>query len=288
MSIRFTTAAIALTVLGAGVQISLACDQRLCVTAMPQPTPSHAEPTGGVEQTKLDAKSLFQDLVARYRQLVRYQDVTRMVQVTEKADGQTTSSDTNLSCVFDTDSLQVETAAAAWRKQLGLDAPLKKNDSMAAAERSYFLWLVPHMNLRFSEKPLEEFRMGVVEGFTPTQAERVKVAEKEMIRVELRSGDGLSENCTATFDLFVNPESMLIERVQGEQRMPDGSSCETTLEITPVLAEPALVAPSEAQAWSVVPPATPLSEPAGQEPAESPGDGPAQLPRSADRSAPIG
>jgi hypothetical protein len=43
----------------------------------------------------------------------------------------------------------------------------------------------------------------------------------------------LSESCTARFDLFINPETMLVERIDGEQQLPDGARCTTTMQITP-------------------------------------------------------
>lgn len=48
---------------------------------------------------------------------------------------------------------------------------------------------------------------------------------------------GSSEDYTARFDLLVNLQSMLIERIEGEQRLPDGAEYRTTLDITPILAE---------------------------------------------------
>jgi hypothetical protein len=73
----------------------------------------------------------------------------------------------------------------------------------------------------------------VDEGFTATGAESVTIDNKPMVHVELKSGDGSSEDCQAKFDLFVNPDSMLIERIEGEQVLPDGANYSTTLQITP-------------------------------------------------------
>jgi hypothetical protein len=89
------------------------------------------------------------------------------------------------------------------------------------------------MALKFDDEPLKHFRAGVDEGFTSTGADAVTIDNRKMVHVALRSGDGLSENCTARFDLFINPETMLVERIDGEQKMPDGGSCTTSLQITP-------------------------------------------------------
>lgn len=43
--------------------------------------------------------------------------------------------------------------------------------------------------------------------------------------------------------MLVNLQSMLIERIEGEQRLPDGAENRTTLDITPILAEQSEPAP---------------------------------------------
>jgi hypothetical protein len=87
--------------------------------------------------------------------------------------------------------------------------------------------------LKFADKPLEDFRAGVDEGFTATEAHAVVIDERPKVHLELRSGDGQSESCTARFDLYIDSQSLLIERIEGRQRMPDGSELETTVEIDP-------------------------------------------------------
>ena len=57
-----------------------------------------------------------------------------------------------------------------------------------------------------------------------------------MVHLELKSGDGLSEDYTAKFDLYIDPESLLVERIEGEQRLPDGADYYTSLDITPITA----------------------------------------------------
>jgi hypothetical protein len=53
------------------------------------------------------------------------------------------------------------------------------------------------------------------------------------VHLELRSGYVQSECCTARFDLYIDSQSLLIERIEGRQRMPYGSELETTVEIDP-------------------------------------------------------
>src|SRR5262249_7382746 len=99
-------------------------------------------------------------------------------------------------------------------------------------------WLAPHMIMRFSDQPLKDFRAGVDEGFTATAAKSITVDNRKLVQLALKSGDGLSESSAAKFDLFINPESMLIERIEGQQRLPDGANCKTTFKITSIECEP--------------------------------------------------
>ena len=55
------------------------------------------------------------------------------------------------------------------------------------------------------------------------------VEDRELVRVELRSGDsGASDT---TFSLFVDPRSMLVERIEGKEWLPGGLHHQTTIQI---------------------------------------------------------
>ncbi len=195
--------------------------------------------TGAEAQPSLDPLAFFERLVERYRVLTAYKDISRVVQITTRPGQNPNRVETRIACRIDNDTLRIETPGSQVREGISLDTPLKKSPAMDALVLRYNLWLAPHMALRFTDGPLKEFRLGVKEGFTPTKAEHVTVEEKQWVRLELKSGDGLSEDYTARFDLFVNLQSMLIERIEGEQRLPDGAEYRTTLNITPILAEQA-------------------------------------------------
>lgn len=175
----------------------------------------------------------FRQLVDRYKGLHLYRDTSRVVQVTSREGAETSRVETEFGCEVIEGALKVMTAGAQARSAAGLDLPVKKSPAAEAMQRGYDLWLAPHMSLKFADEPLKDFRNGVEEGFTATEAEAVTIDDRQMLHVELRSGDGLSENPTAKFDLFINPETMLVERIDGEQRMPDGANCTTTMQITP-------------------------------------------------------
>jgi hypothetical protein len=181
----------------------------------------------------IEPAAIFEQLVKRYKGLHLYRDTTRLVQVTSREGQETSRIETEIGCEVRDGDLKVQTPATQARASIGLDLPVRQSPAAEAAHRGYDLWLAPHMALKFADEPLKNFRSGVDEGFTATEADSVTIDDKKMLHVELRSGDGLSESCTAKFDLFINPETMLVERIDGEQRMPDGASCTTSVHITP-------------------------------------------------------
>lgn len=191
-------------------------------------------------EIKIDPTVFFQRLVDRYRGLYLYRDMVSVVQVTQREGAETSRVETKITCEVNDGQLKVQTPGSQARQSLGLDLPMKQAPSVTEAKKKYDLWLAPHMTLKFTEQPLKEMRAGVEEGFTATEAEPVTIDNKKMIHVELRSasgGDGLSQHSAAKVDLYVNSDSMLIERIESEQRLPDGASYSTTLQITPEEAE---------------------------------------------------
>ena len=68
---------------------------------------------------------------------------------------------------------------------------------------------------------------------TPTSASSVVVNDRELVQISLRGDASASEACPQ-YDLFVNPESMLIERIDGQEPLADGWARTTRLDITPI------------------------------------------------------
>jgi hypothetical protein len=195
-----------------------------------------------------DAAEFFDRVVDRYRQLHLYQDTARVVQITQRNGRETSRVESQLRCEVADGKLNVVTPANQLLGSLGVALPFKSNQGAKEAKAAYDLWLAPHMAMKFAEQPLRQLRAGVDEGFTATNVEKTTIDNKPMVHVELRSGDGLSEDCTAKFDLYVNSDSMLIERIEGQQKLPDGAEYTTTVHITPTQHEPATYVPSPAAA----------------------------------------
>jgi len=204
----------------------------------PLPTPEGlwscrtVDPVTG--DVRIDAVCFFDRLVDRYRRLDTYEDVAEVLQVHQRIGERPRRVETRIGCVITDGRLRVRTPSSrAWSAA----QTLRRSSAMDKAAMRYDLWLAPHMALKFAREPAKKFRDGVKEGFTATEAESVTIENKKMVHLELKSGDGTSDDCAATFDLYVNPESMLVERITGQQRMPDGANYETTLTITPTRVE---------------------------------------------------
>lgn len=202
------------------------------------PPPWNRVGTDASVEGRIDPLIFFDELVARYRGLTAYRDSTHIVQITRRYDDtEPQRTETRVECELTDGKLSVVTPGSQVRHGLGLRIPVRESAETQQAQMRYDLWLLPHMALKFSERPLEELREGVPEGFTATEAVTVTIANRQMVHLELTSGDGLSGDYNARFDLYVDPESMLIERIEGRQRLPDGGDFETTFHITPAMSE---------------------------------------------------
>ena len=146
---------------------------------------SYSEETG---KRQIDPVCFFETLIARYRCLEAYEDIAKVIQVTERLGEQPLRVETLIGCEIEDDRLLIETPASQIRRTVGLNVRYRKSPAIEAAELSYNLWLAPHMALRFAEEPQREFRPGVKEGFTPIEAERVTIDETPMVHLRLKSG----------------------------------------------------------------------------------------------------
>jgi len=208
------------------------------------------------DATPLDPAAMFDRVVARYQELSTYEDSVVIEQVTARSGERAIREELEITCSIDT-SGELEITTPVEQAAGGLSgllrnalAPSTDGSEESPPETSrvsdYELWLAPHMGLRFSKQPLGEFRSGIDEGFTPVKAERVMVEDAEVLRLDLQSGDGLSEDYRAKFELFIDPATLLITRIRGIQLLPDGANLLTDFVITPrtvVTAEGADLAP---------------------------------------------
>ncbi len=189
-----------------------------------------------------DPRSFFDAVADRYRRLVTYEDTVDVIEIVTRDEGAPHRVQTRLSCRIENNRLYVDSAASQVRSG-AVDAPLARSPGMESLVLRYNLWIAPHMVLHFKENPLAEFRLGVPQGFTPTRAEPVTVDDRELIYLELKAAGppdnaGADVTPAARFELWVNPDSMLIERIRGRQTLPDGAGYETRMEIRTVLSDP--------------------------------------------------
>lgn len=186
----------------------------------------------GSEPPPLDARAFFERLAERYRALETYEDVTDVVEVTTREGEPPHRVQTRIMCRVSGQKLAVTTPAGQAAREAGLDPPLKRSPAMASLVRRYNLWLAPHLVLRFSDRPLQEFRAGVPEGFAPASAERSETEAGTFVRLTLASNT--DPPGAARFVLHVNRETMLIERIEGREPLPDGAEHAVELSIEPV------------------------------------------------------
>ncbi len=199
------------------------------VAAASASTPGVAEPP------PLDPLVFFDDVVRTYRSLVVYEDTTRVVETVSREGQRPHRVETAIACRLEHDTLTIETPGGQVRAGTGLGRGVGKSPAMESLVLRYNLWLAPHMALHFVEEPLADFRLGVPEPFAPTTAERVEADGQHLVRLVLRSPDPAAPGEVdelARFELWVDPETMLVRRIEGWQRLPDGADYRTSLRIT--------------------------------------------------------
>jgi hypothetical protein len=183
----------------------------------------------------------FEAVAERYRRLTAYEDVADVAEVIARAGRPPVRVETQIACKLDGEGLRVVTPGSQVREGVGLDLPIDTSPAMEALVLRYNLWLAPHMALHFADEPLKDLRLGVPEGFVPAAAGIAVVDDKRTVHLELESADSPSAadgEGTAKFEFWVDPESMLIQRIEGRQRLPDGADYRTTLDIKPVRVAP--------------------------------------------------
>lgn len=184
--------------------------------------PNHPGEQVGLE----DPIAFFERLVRRYRSLRRYAERVEVLQVTNDpgTGDPAIRTLTRFRAEITGDDLRVDRSELTSK---AIDALKPHVVGSGASDEE--LWMLPHLSLRFADQPLAQFRPGGREPFRPSEVDRVTIRNRELVRVELLSGD--KEDPAARFNLFIDPERMLVERVEGDEWLPGGLHHQTTVRI---------------------------------------------------------
>ncbi len=213
---------------------AVACDD----TSTPHPQPESVDgqvhsyislqhPPGAI-----DPVEFFEQLVDRYRTISAYEDHTHVVEVTTPDGGDAQLRETDLQCeITSAGELHIRTPGETLLADFGVRLPFVSLRNVAKTKRDYDLWQAPHLGLRFMHDPLREFRVGAPDGFKAARARPVTIGTRELVQLKLEASAHTDTQTETQFDLFVDPQSMLVERIEGRERLPDGATYETTLQI---------------------------------------------------------
>lgn len=211
---------------------------------------------GDSGRATIDPGRFLEVMLQRYRGLTTYIDSARLVTVRTAPGAEPVRVETRIECEVRDGERLIRTPGEQLRRGIVGRVALRRPPAMSEAQRRYDSWLAPHLAL--AEEPAGDGAPanGAIESMRPARAEAVTVDERALLHLELASpdadGDGDDD---ATLEIWVDPDSLLVERVAGRQRTPDGGDWRTELDITPVYADPA--APSETTEAPVEPIASP-------------------------------
>lgn len=236
----------------------------------------------------MDANTLFGKLVHRYRGMSFYQDSVKLAHRTVAPSSgikddptEPIRSEQLIDCVVDGSYLDVVSSALGG----GASCDARDVSPIGRLAMARQLWTLPHLALRFADEPLRSMHGGGDCGsLVPTRVEEVTIDAKQLLRLHLESEhsnttDPLARCEQATLDLYVNPASMLIERIEHSHGLGEGLRYEATLEIRPSRAVE--------EKPAAAPPAATTPEPAAPTGPRGPTIDPAPAPASSPVSNPV-
>jgi hypothetical protein len=182
-------------------------------------------------EAQIDAACFFRLLMTRYRDLAFYEDVSHVLRVTQRAGEDPQCVETEIGCEIENGRLRVQTPASQALGLFGLNGLFRSSPEMKRAALDYNLWLAPHLLPRFAED-VEISTPSERSQYTPMSAEPVTIDDKPMILLAVEQAVDEQTKAQARLDLYVDPDSMLVERAEHRQTLPDGAEYQTTVEIT--------------------------------------------------------
>ena len=179
------------------------------------------------DEESIDPEAFIEAVIDRYRSLRRY---------VEEADVHQETFDE--ACSEKLIDLRIRVRAEILNGRLEVERPglgddvvrlvLEEDEPASAAD----LLLLPHMQFYFADEPLRALRRGIDKGFEAWNVETVRLEDKPLVQVQLRSiEDDPEANPEATFDFFIDPEEMLVERIEGRHSLGKGLIQSITVDI---------------------------------------------------------
>lgn len=197
-----------------------------------------------VESSTVEATRFYSQLVDRYRRLTGYADTASVVRTIEREGAAVPQRlETTVESELSDGQLQVRTSASKVAEMADAFLPLRWSDRLRDARDRYDFWLAPHLLLALTDDPFAGSSGASGRRLEPSDVQPVMVDERPLLRLLLIEQENTSETAApsspesqgslARLEVYVDPDSMLIERVEGEERLPDGANSRTTMEIRP-------------------------------------------------------
>ncbi len=179
------------------------------------PAPSPAPVAEGIR--RLDAASVLEVLQRRYGSLRAHHERGQLIERIDVGDRVENRTETTVECVIREGRFAVTTTARRLRAMLGRVLPVRSGPGVAEAASELDQWIAPHAVLD------REARTDL----GPAAASRVRIDDREFIRLDLEGGGDRLE-------LLVNPETVLVERASGQRPLPGGGSWRGQLDVRTV------------------------------------------------------
>ncbi len=166
---------------------------------------------------RIDAASVLDILQRRYGSLRAHHERGQLIERIDVGDRVENRTETTVECVIREGRFAVTTTARRLRAMLGRVLPVRSGPGVTEASRDLDQWIAPHAVLD------REARTDL----GPAAASRVRIDDRDFIRLDLEGGGDRLE-------LFVNPETVLVERASGVRPLPGGGSWRGQLDVRTV------------------------------------------------------
>ena len=229
--------------------ISLGLVPIACVASVGTAVPVHIDPdrvpTSWRDCLRLDTESqthyidaacFLEHVMDRYRSLAVYEDVADVMQETShEGDATRRVHQRYESRIDENGTPEVEGRAIGSTRSVRHVAPnlLKSTLRRTPILRRYSLWIAPHLQLAQPEVSESDAAAADLKTLSASSAEAVSEEGGDLVRLEVETQTANDDGRTGRIEFFVNPDSMLVERVRRTEPLPGGGELREEIEIRP-------------------------------------------------------
>lgn len=182
----------------------------------------------------IDAQCFYEHLIERYASLSKYRDLSKVVQTITPPQGPPARVRTRLHVAVDDGQVRVDSPRSALTRRIAERLPVRRPGLVAEKATQRDQWIAPHLVVQ----PARDGADRADAGLSAALADAAVFKDRPMVHIELTTSDRESaDGPTTTVDLYVDPESMLVERAARTEQLPGGGEYHSESDVDVIVAE---------------------------------------------------